>query len=257
MQARAAGKKVVTADFRVDPPPLARPDQRRRRMGRGAHQADGEVGRHLPNVRAERATTGGSGRCVPKRRRLRRRERPSLAAEVRGAGARDSRGSGTARAGGSPRPCALAAASAQVADGDSARRAALTRRVAELSPAVVAQDRPDLLSPRSSAVPDVAAPRGGRPPRARPSRAAPSAAPPDARGAARTIASSCGFASQRDAPSRGDRRGSPPACRAAGCDPTARRSRPRRPPTARRCATGPRSRRTRAPWRAAGPPCPR
>ena len=44
MQARAAGKKVVTADFQVDPPSLARLDQRGRGLDRGAHAARREVG---------------------------------------------------------------------------------------------------------------------------------------------------------------------------------------------------------------------
>ena len=66
MQARAAGKKVVTADFRVDPPPLARADQRPRGLDPDLHQAGGEVGRTSFRTRAP---TPSSARCAPRPRR--------------------------------------------------------------------------------------------------------------------------------------------------------------------------------------------
>ena len=44
LQARAAGRKVVTADFRADPQPLARAGQRPRGLGRGAHRGSRRSG---------------------------------------------------------------------------------------------------------------------------------------------------------------------------------------------------------------------
>ena len=66
MQARAAGKKVVTADFRVDPPSLARPDQRGRGLDRGPHEAGREVAAPDHSAQREARSTGSSGRGGPR-----------------------------------------------------------------------------------------------------------------------------------------------------------------------------------------------
>ena len=71
LQVREAGSKVVTADFKVDPPSLARPGERPRRLDRGAHAGRREVGGRMPGGRGERAT----GRSAPAARRPRRRRR--------------------------------------------------------------------------------------------------------------------------------------------------------------------------------------
>ena len=52
---RCGGSKVVTADFKVDPPPLAGADRRPRDVDRGPHAGGREVGR----ANAERRRRGG------------------------------------------------------------------------------------------------------------------------------------------------------------------------------------------------------
>ena len=77
LQVRAAGRKVVTADFQRRPPPLARARQRPRHLDRGPHAGRREVGGAHAARRRRPAATGSSARGEPRRRRRPRARRPS------------------------------------------------------------------------------------------------------------------------------------------------------------------------------------
>ena len=68
LQVRDAGRKVVTADFKVDPPPLARADRQPGDLDRGAHAGGREVGRPDAGRRRGRRAPGRSARGAPRPR---------------------------------------------------------------------------------------------------------------------------------------------------------------------------------------------